>query len=244
MSYSNNQNKKTNLFCKVCYNKGDVKLSRTHNTCDDKGNNCCPKLAAFTCTYCDASGHTQKFCTKKKRDQDRETRQDLYLKTTLQKHKEGLANEKENVSGKSATKANVKVVGSFAALLDESDGESDREDEKVQKQEKKPVQVLQKASAARAAFARAWERSNRKVGASRCWADAEDSDDEEEEEQKPAKMSTARAALLGLWEPPKKSTIWKDVQDEELHVWAGARKRYGFEAVDKDERERLARKNK
>lgn len=256
MSYKQNHHKKANLFCKVCYNKGDVKLSRTHNTCDERGKNCCPTLAAFTCKYCDASGHTQKFCTKKKLDAEREIRQNLKAKASLQKYRETLAKEaalqntdekeKENVSVKDKAKA-CASANAFAALLDESDDESDGEKTpeiaKVQKHEKKPQQDLQKDSAARAEFMRAWEPPKRKASASsRCWADAEDSDDDQEEEQK-LEMSTARAAILGRWEPPIKSTAWQDVQHEELQEWLDARKRYGFEAVDRDERERLSYKD-
>ena len=175
MSYAKNHHKKSNLFCKVCYNKGDVKLSRTHNTCDENGKNCCPTLAAFTCKYCDASGHTQKFCTKKKLDEEREIRQELRAKTTLQKYRERLAKEdalmnaKEDTLEKSNTTACTKV-GAFAALLDESDDESDNE-----KRQEKPVQEM---STARAALMGLWVPPKRKVCPSKCWADFEESDEE------------------------------------------------------------------
>lgn len=220
MSYSKNQSKKATLFCKVCFNKGDAKLSRTHNMCDDKGNNCCPTLAAFTCTYCDANGHTQKFCAKKKRDQEREVRQDLYLKATVQKYKESLAkeaasqnrNEKENKNGKRKAASKTSSSGStgastrsFAALMDESDDDDDDNDDGEQNLEEVTVQVQQK-------------------------------------QKQKQEISTARAAILGLWEPPK-TRCWADAEEDEYHDYIDARKRYGFEAVDKADREQSSYKD-
>jgi len=244
MSYSKNHHKKSNLFCKVCFNKGDVKLSRTHNTCDEKGNNCCPTLAAFKCTYCDANGHKVKFCTKKARDQEREVREEFRLKTSLQRYKERRdreaasmnTNEKENRNGQG--KAGAKV-GAFAALLDESDDEDDSEQKQV----------------VRPAFVQHWEPPKRKVkacasiaagasvaaGASLAAADACNDKTKSDNEQE--KMSTARLALMGLWKPSK-SRCWADEEDEdEYHDYVDARKRWGCEEMDKVDRQRLSYKD-
>jgi hypothetical protein len=228
MSYSKNQNKKTNLFCKVCFNKGDTKLSRTHNTCDEKGNNCCPTLAAFKCTYCDANGHKVKFCIKKTRDQEREVREEFRLKTSLQRYKERRdreaasmnTNEKEN-KGTACAK-----VGAFAALLDESDDEDDSEQKQV----------------VRAAFVQHWEPPKRKVKAYASVA-AGASIEKTESDNEQEKMSTARLALMGLWKPSK-SRCWADEEDEdEYHDYVDARKRWGCEEMDKVDRQRLSYKD-
>ena len=183
MSYSKNQNKKSNLFCKVCYNKGDVKLSRTHNTCDEKGKNCCPTLAAFTCKYCDENGHTQKFCTKKKLDAEREIRENYRLDASLKRYRERLAKEAAllNTSEKENVSAKTKPAGAFAALLDESDDESEGETDSKKALEKVQTPV-QEMSTARAALMGLWVPPKRKVCASKCWADFEESDEEDGDE--------------------------------------------------------------
>ena len=60
----------TTTFCKVCKDSGKPeKMFMNHNV-KRNGITICPTLLSYECRYCQLKGHTIKFCTRKKKDED------------------------------------------------------------------------------------------------------------------------------------------------------------------------------
>ena len=102
----------TTTFCKVCKDAGKPEKMFTNHNVKRNGITVCPTLLSYSCRYCDLKGHTIKFCTRKKKDEE------------MQKNpvkKQPIAKVKEPV-------AKAKPSNVFNCL--ESDSESEAEEDK------------------------------------------------------------------------------------------------------------------
>lgn len=125
-------------ICKVCFDIGKSESEYTnHRVRDINGVVVCPTLLQIHCRYCDAVGHTVKYCSVRECDEKREQRE----------HHRSVYQDKSN------SKSNVdiprKVVSSIYAVL-QSDSSDDEElakftkvrKEKTKLKHKKPVLIL------------------------------------------------------------------------------------------------------
>lgn len=117
MSYSKKSSQNKAPCCKVCFVRGFEELSRTHSTYDARGNNCCPTVAAFKCSYCDKLGHKENWCPAKKRQVNED------WKDNDRKKEEKKRLEKEEAERKRPAKKTA--ANPFAALDDEDEEEEE-----------------------------------------------------------------------------------------------------------------------
>jgi hypothetical protein len=110
MSYS-----KVRMHCKVCESAGkSEKEVKSHYPKNRDGFTVCPTLLSQECRYCDKKGHTVKYCTMKKKDEDKR-----WILDQERQYSDKVANEKAN------KKAAKLLLASFDALYESSDEEED-----------------------------------------------------------------------------------------------------------------------
>ena len=187
-NYNSNNKQVNKPFCKVCHDAGKPESVYTSHFVRSapglNGKVVCPTLLSLECRYCYQSGHTVKFCSVLKENNNFQAR----------------AQEKQSVVQLRPTqkKQAIKPTNVFAAL-DISDEESDEETKVstvVIKEEfpalggaKSSVQEATKPAAFSYAKALATEipkpvvaRPLPKIVTKSRWADAESSDEEDEDE--------------------------------------------------------------
>jgi len=112
MSYS----KVNRMHCKVCESAGkSEKEVKSHYPKNRDGFTVCPTLLSQECRYCTKKGHTVKYCTIKKKDEDNTWVLQQERKYAFDKS----ANEKAN------KKAAKLLLASFDALYESSDEEEE-----------------------------------------------------------------------------------------------------------------------
>ena len=105
-------------FCKVCADAGKNDTAHfVRATPDPKSNVVCPTLLALECRYCFKNGHTVKYCTVLKRNEQERLR----------------ANRRTTVTTQAPTVTTIKTpVNKFALLDNEDEDEDEDEDEQLQ----------------------------------------------------------------------------------------------------------------
>jgi hypothetical protein len=104
------------MHCKVCESAGkSEKEVKSHYPKNRDGFTVCPTLLSQECRYCTKKGHTVKYCTIKKKDEDKTWILQQERKYAFDK----VANEKAN------KKAAKLLLASFDALYESSDEEED-----------------------------------------------------------------------------------------------------------------------
>ena len=113
MSYSKVNNR---MHCKVCESAGkSEKEVKSHYPKNRDGFTVCPTLLSQECRYCNKKGHTVKYCTIKKKDEDNT----WVLQQERKYASDKAANEKAN------KKAAKMLLASFDALYESSDEEEE-----------------------------------------------------------------------------------------------------------------------
>jgi hypothetical protein len=111
-------------FCKVCMNAGKTEQEYTsHFTRASPDANApitCPTILAIECRYCKGQGHTPKYCPVLKEKEKQTERRERAMRV-----------ERENMikMQQAAKRAEKKEKNSFAALMSDSEDESDTEEE-------------------------------------------------------------------------------------------------------------------
>jgi hypothetical protein len=109
MSYSKVNNR---MHCKVCESAGkSEKEIKSHYPKNRDGFTVCPTLMSQECRYCNKKGHTVKYCTIKKKDEDNT----WVLQQERKYASDKAANEKAN------KKAAKMLLASFDVLYESSD---------------------------------------------------------------------------------------------------------------------------
>ena len=112
MSYS----KVNRMHCKVCESAGkSEKEVKSHYPKNRDGFTVCPTLLSQECRYCNKKGHTVKYCSIKKKDEDNT----WVLQQERKYASDKAANEKAN------KKAAKMLLASFDALYESSDEEEE-----------------------------------------------------------------------------------------------------------------------
>jgi len=115
MSYSKVNNR---MHCKVCESAGkSEKEVKSHYPKNRDGFTVCPTLLSQECRYCNKKGHTVKYCTIKKKDEDNT----WVLQQERKYASDKVANEKAN------KKAAKMLLASFDVLYESSDEEKEEE---------------------------------------------------------------------------------------------------------------------
>jgi hypothetical protein len=122
MSYSKVNNK---MHCKVCESAGkSEKEVKSHYPKNRDGFTVCPTLLSQECRYCNKKGHTVKYCTIKKKDEDNTWVLQQERKYASDKASFGTTFSK-GCNEKANKKAAKMLLASFDALYESSDEEKE-----------------------------------------------------------------------------------------------------------------------
>ena len=121
MSYS----KVNRMHCKVCESAGkSEKEVKSHYPKNRDGFTVCPTLLSQECRYCNKKGHTVKYCTIKKKDEDNTWVLQQERKYASDKASFGTTFSK-GCNEKANKKAAKMLLASFDALYESSDEEEE-----------------------------------------------------------------------------------------------------------------------
>ena len=122
MSYS----KVNRMHCKVCESAGkSEKEVKSHYPKNRDGFTVCPTLLSQECRYCTKKGHTVKYCTIKKKDEDNTWVLQQERKYAFDKQSSFGTTFSKGCNEKANKKAAKLLLASFDALYESSDEEEE-----------------------------------------------------------------------------------------------------------------------
>ena len=125
MSYSKVNNR---MHCKVCESAGkSEKEVKSHYPKNRDGFTVCPTLLSQECRYCNKKGHTVKYCTIKKKDEDNTWVLQQERKYASDKAASFGTTFSKGCNEKANKKAAKMLLASFDVLYESSDEEKEEE---------------------------------------------------------------------------------------------------------------------